>query len=332
MAEILSQGQIDELLRSLSTSEADVEEVDSTKRVKEYDFRSPKRFTREQLKIIDSIYQNFARRFASYLSGVLRVYCEAEVLQIEEQKYYEYNNALADSVLIGNYNISYPDDTLIEDQLLLVELSKTVSFSIIDRLLGGSGEGYNFTRDYTEIELSILENLMQQLVPMIKAPWASYFAIEPSLRKIETNARLGQSMNADETILLIVVNIKMQHIEGLMNICMPGSSLVELLKVLEEREVREPRKDQGDESGAKSILRSVEEGGLELTAVLGQAYIHFAEIMNLRPGDVIELDKNVNSPIVLVEGKKPWFYGSLGVRKQKKAVKILDYYEKRGKL
>ncbi|MDR1961482.1 MAG: flagellar motor switch protein FliM, partial [Gracilibacteraceae bacterium] len=155
MAEILSQSQIDELLKSLSSGETPIEEDDTKIRVKEYDFRSPKRFTREQLKIIDSIYQNFSRRLASYLSGVLRVYCEAEVLQIEEQKYYEYSNALADSVLIGNFNINYPEDDKIEDQLLLMELSKTVSFSIIDRMLGGSGEGYNYMRDYTEIELTI---------------------------------------------------------------------------------------------------------------------------------------------------------------------------------
>jgi flagellar motor switch protein FliM len=332
MAEILSQSQIDELLKNLSSGEAPMDEDDSKKRVKDYDFRSPKRFTREQLKIIDSIYQNFSRRLASYLSGILRVYCEAEVLQIEEQKYYEYSNALADSVLIGNFNINYPEDEKIEDQLLLMELSKTVSFSIIDRMLGGSGEGYNYMRDYTEIELTILENLLNQMGPMLRAPWASYFVIEPTLRKIETNARLGQSMNADETVLIIVINIKMQHIEGLMNICMSGASLAELLKAMDEREVREPRRDQANELGAKSILQSVEEGALELTAVLGEAHIHFADILHLRVGDVIELDKSVSSPIVLMEGKKPWFYGALGVRKQRKAVKILDYYEKRGKL
>lgn len=333
MAEVLSQSQIDELLRNINTGEVKIEDTYQVK-IKEYDFRSPKRFTREQLKIIDSIYQNYARRLSSYLSGVLRVYCEATVLQIEEQRYYEFNNALADSVLMGNLNIRYPVDEEIEDQLLLMEVSKSISFSIIDRLLGGSGSSFEVTRDYTEIEISILQTLFKAIVPLMKEPWSNYFTIEPSLTKIETNSRLVQALDADETVLIIVMNVKVNDMEGKINVCMSGASLNVLLAHLNARDGRKGKKGEQivDEMGKENILTSVKKGTLEVTAVLGTATVNLNDILNLRIGDVVELNQNVDSPITLFVGTTPWFVGALGSKKNKKAIRIADYYEKRGRL
>lgn len=337
MAEVLSQSQIDALLKGIQAGEVAIDSVDDDpkKRVKEYDFRSPKRFTREQLKLIDSVYQNYARRLASYLSGILRVYCEATVGQIEEQKYYEFNNALEDSVLMANLNIAYPEDESIEDQILLMEVSKSISFSIIDRLLGGNGEGYNISRDYTEIELSLLQNLLKQIIALMKEPWNNYFIIEPSLSRIDTNSRLVQTMDADETVLIIVINLKVNHLEGRINICMSGDSLGVLLKQLDVKNTKRQqnqKNDEVDKASRDSIMQSVEKGSLELKAILGKANLSLADVLTLHVGDVIELNQNISKPILVTVEDKPWFTGVLGVKKKKKAIKVVDYYEKRGKL
>lgn len=337
MAEVLSQSQIDALLKGIQAGEVAIDSVDDDpkKRVKEYDFRSPKRFTREQLKLIDSVYQNYARRLASYLSGILRVYCEATVGQIEEQKYYEFNNALEDSVLMANLNIAYPEDESIEDQILLMEVSKSISFSIIDRLLGGNGEGYNISRDYTEIELSLLQNLLKQIIALMKEPWNNYFVIEPSLSRIDTNSRLVQTMDADETVLIIVINLKVNHLEGRINICMSGDSLGVLLKQLDVKNTKRQqnqKNDEVDKASRDSIMQSVEKGSLELKAILGKANLSLADVLTLHVGDVIELNQNISKPILVTVEDKPWFTGVLGVKKKKKAIKVVDYYEKRGKL
>lgn len=334
MAEVLSQSQIDDLLRSINSGDVQLDSVndDPKKRVKEYDFRSPKRFTREQIKIIDSVYQNYARRLASYLSGILRVYCEASVVQIEEQKYYEFNNALADSVLMTNINVQYPEDEGVGDQTLLMEISKSISFSIVDRMLGGNGEGYNYSRDYTEIELSVLENLLKQIIVLMKEPWSSYFTIEPKLERIETNSRLIQAMDADETVLLIIINLKVKQLEGMINVCMPGSSLMAILNQLAEKDRKHDKNVEVDERERQSIMMSVEEGDLEIQALLGKVNLSLADVLTLHVGDVIELDHSVDSPVTLMVKGNPWFSGTLGVKKRKKAVKIIDYYEKRGKL
>lgn len=332
MAEILSQSQIDALLASLSTGETKMEE-EPHKKVKEYDFRSPKRFTREQLKWIDGIYQNYSRRLSSYLSGVLRVFCETEIVQLEEQKFYEFNNALEDSVLLANINIHYEDEAKLDDQLLLMEVSKPISYSIIDRLLGGNGSGYQINREYTEIELSILQNLFNQIIPLMREPWNGYFKIDPKLRKIDTNSRLGQAMDADETVLIITIRIKVEELDGLINFCMSGTDLSSLLKQHEENVKSSSKKERTDEEekGKHFIMNSIEDGELELAAYLGNAHIDLTDILQLQVGDVIELNQNVQEPVVITVGGTPWFSASLGVKKRKKAVKILDKYStKRG--
>ena len=86
MAEQLSQSQIDALLKRMSSGDTAIKEEES--KVKEYDFKSPKKFTKEQFKALDSLHETFSRLLASYLSGLLRVVCDIEVLQIEEQRYY----------------------------------------------------------------------------------------------------------------------------------------------------------------------------------------------------------------------------------------------------
>lgn len=115
MAEQLSQSQIDALLKRMSSGEMDVQEP--TRKIREYDFRSPKKFTKEQLKALDSLHETFSRMVASYFSGLLSTACEIEVVQIEEQRYYEYSNALPDQLLITLLNMKPGKITITAKQL-----------------------------------------------------------------------------------------------------------------------------------------------------------------------------------------------------------------------
>lgn len=166
MADVLSQSQIDALLNSFSSEGAkaldEIEEQVSEKKVKNYDFKMPKKFTKEQLKIIDSIFENYSRVLSSYFTGLMRVYCKVEVLQIEEQLYYEFNNALPDYVMIAMINMGITDDDIPETNCIM-ELSNPISFTMMDRLMGGSGEYTDVSRDFTEIEVGMMTNVLNKM-------------------------------------------------------------------------------------------------------------------------------------------------------------------------
>ena len=322
MAEILSQSQIDELLNNLSTGDVDIQELEaSEKKIKEYDFRSPKKITKETIKLLKGIYENYCRMVTSRLTSMLRLMCDVTVEQVEESIFHEYNNALDDYVLMGLIDVKYPDDTVSDSQILM-EISKPLSYVIIDRLLGGTGEDYEYNRDYTDIELSLLGNTLKQLVKQMGSNWESTVDIETELVKIETNSRFIQSINYNDTVVIIVLNVELNQASGKITICIPSSILDEILKMASNFTKSNKKSDQSREEQKAAIMSSIKSSILTVTGVLGSSQATLQDVLNMQIGDLIILDRNINSDIDLnVDGRK-WFEGKWGARKNKGVIKI----------
>ncbi|SDN19981.1 flagellar motor switch protein FliM [Acetanaerobacterium elongatum] len=328
MPDILSQAQIDELLKGLNTGTLDLDEIDekaSEKKVKEYDFRSPKKFTKEQLKKLDSIYSNYTRSLSSYFTGILRMFCQLDVSQIEEQRYHEYSNALPDSVLMGVVDLNIKDSS-VADGTIIFELSRPMVFSIIDRLLGGSGDIVNIERDFTEIELSLVENVLKNMVKLFKDAWKSYTDMDPQLVGIETNSRLMQTISLDDIVLITVIDVTMRGQVGNLSVCIPAINLEEIIKKMNARSQKSDKKlDEFKENERRDIIfSSVKDSDLELTAVLGEVELTLSDVLNLQVDDIVQLDKSINDVIDIRVGTKTWLRGKMGNYKKKKAVQITE--------
>lgn len=323
MPEKLSQSQIDALLNRLNSGDVDVEAEEQQKKVKEYDFKSPKKFTKEQLKTLDGLHENFSRMLSSYFSGMLRVFCEVSVLQIEEMDYFEYNNALPDSALIGVVEMK-PADKKYSDATLLMDLSTSIGFFMIDRLLGGSGDGYNLTRDFTDIEIAILENVFQKIVTHLQDAWGSYIEISAELGSIETNSRLLQAMAPEDPVVIVAMNMKIRNLAGTMSICIPAVNLEEVIGNFSQKYTKQAKRPNITDEDAKRklIMDSLVDSDLEVKAVLDNFEMDLKEILELQVDDVIPLAKNINSDVCVMVDDTPWFTAKLGEVKVKKAVKL----------
>ncbi len=333
MPEILSQSQIDSLLNSLiggAAEEAAPEEVveslvtDTGKKIKNYDFRSPKLFTREQLKLLFSIYENYARLLSSHITGVLQTYTHVEIVEIEEQHYYEFSNALPDSVLIGLIDFDVNDSE--EEDLVIMDISKDIGYASIDRLLGGSGLPLGTDREYTEIELGILEYFFKGIVVLMKNVWLDYLEIAPRLTKMETNSRILQGIGPDENVVIVVMNILVNETQGKINICIPAVTLDVLFKKKSAQTKRNLRKtDQLTEAQRKAdILKAIDETELQLRGVLGKVELLSHELINLEVGDIIKLYKPANALVDLYVEETPWFKGEMGALKKNRAIAIRE--------
>ena len=322
MAEILSQSQIDELLNNLSSGDVNIQELEANdKKIKEYDFRSPKKITKETIKLLKGIYENYCRMVTSRLTSMLRLMCDVTVEQVEESIFHEYNNALDDYVLMGLIDVKYPDNTIADSQILM-EVSKPLSFVIIDRLLGGNGEEYEHDRDYTDIELTLLGNMMKQLVKQMGSNWESTIEIETDLAKIETNSRFIQSINYNDTVVIVVLNVSVNQSTGKINLCIPSSILEEILKKASNYSKNIKKSDQSREEQRDAIMGSIKSSELTVTGVLGKAQATLQDVLNMQAGDLIILDRNINKDIdINVDGRK-WFEGKWGTRKNKGVIKI----------
>ncbi|HAN44334.1 MAG TPA: flagellar motor switch protein FliM [Ruminococcaceae bacterium] len=326
MPEVLSQSQIDALLKELSSGSLAAEEMDamsSGKKVKEYDFRSPKKFTKEQLKTMNSIHENYSRLLSSYFTGILRLFSQVSVLSIEEQRYFDYNNALPDNVFVGIIDMK-PSNTNLSDCLIMVEISKNISFAIIDRLLGGTGETLDDDREFTEIEITLMEHTLRQMLRMLKESWSNYIEVDPILLSIETNSRLIQTIGPDEIIVIVVLEAVVRGQKGTITICLPAINLEELMSGMSSKNLRLNRKVDEFKEAIKrdTILAQIKESTMEVKGTLGTVELTLSDILNLQVDDIIKLDKDISSDITVSVGKYEWFTGKLGVRKGKKAIKI----------
>ena len=327
MAEVLSQQQIDELLGNLQSGNADINEIEKkteARKVKDYDFLSPKKFTREQIRLLKNIFDSFARLLSLYLSGQLRISCKVDVMQVEEEEYREFSNALNDSTLITLFGL-HSSTYSVEDKQILLEMSRPISFCILDKMLGGDGSGYRIDRDYTEIEISVLKYLFKQLCTLMKNAWTNYFDVSFSMDSIETNPQLVQVIQQDESVAIVALEITMNDLKGNLNICLPSNSLEDIFKRYDAKFVKVNKKD--DPKTAKhrreSIMRRLGDTPLTVSAVLGGASVPMKELLDLRPGDIIPLDSKVEPGAITVNvGRFHWFKGTVGMSKRNYAVRI----------
>lgn len=326
MADVLSQSQIDALLNSINSPQAAEEEEkiadEENRKIKKYDFKTPKKFTRDRLKLLFSVYENFARVVSSYLTSMMRISCQVEMLDIEEQKYFEFNNALSENDIVAMVDGSVNDGKN-ESETIMMQMSNSVIYTLIDRMIGGTGQASDDTSGgFTDIEISLFENIMVHLLPIMEETWQNYFDVNFKFDKVETNPRLIQSIQADEIVVIVVLNIEMNESSGTFNICVPGTILESLFKLSEQANAMMKKRGENGEVSKEEILSNIKDSTLQVRAFLGEANILLEDVYALKPGDVINLKKPKESEVAVYIEDKPWYKGRLGEKKGNVAIKI----------
>ncbi|MEF9941545.1 MAG: FliM/FliN family flagellar motor switch protein [Lachnospiraceae bacterium] len=328
MAEVLSQSQIDALLNSLGgdsdeTSEpTPIEEQGKDKNYRKYDFYSPKKFTKERLKIITSVYDNYARIATSQINSLFRVSSEVEILTVEEQRYYEFGNALNESDILTLVDVKLPDNS--KNPPLLIHASTPVMVNLIDRMLGSTGEAVpvDETYNYTEIELVLYERIIRYFIAILKDAWANYVKLDFQFSRLEKNPSMFQDIGVDETIVIIVLEVKMKGASGRISICAPGNLLLSIFTIMDRRKHISLDEDGDNRGNREEIMDNVKNSVLDVSAKLGEVQLDLEEVSQFRVGDVINLNKPQDATVqVAIEGQ-PWFTGQLGVHNRKMAIKI----------
>ena len=333
MAEALSQSQIDALLSSMANGGFEEEKKETTpeKKYRKYDFYSPKKFTKDKLKILSNIYENYARLLNARVNGLLRMNSQVEIVSVEEQRYYEFSNALRENDILTLLNVHLPNGAEeIEEVPTVVFMNAEVMLLMIDRMLGASGEEVpNISLDYkyTDLELALYRDIISHFIRIMKDGWLNYLDdVSFEIQKIERSGNMMQTVGMDETIAIVVLDITVGKITGRMNICIPETILSVVFNLIDNRNSNAGRKGNIEDT-AEEIMECIKSSTLEIKAELGQAQVNLNDIYNLHVGDVINLNKPKDSEIYLYIEDQPWFKGKLGVQNKNMAVKISGIYE-----
>lgn len=331
MAEVLSQSQIDALLNSLQGTEEQIDEIEKKEnetKYRKYDFYSPKKFTKDKLKILKSIFDNYSRIAGSQISSLFRTSSELSVITVEEQRYYEFGNALVDNDILTVVNVTLPNNS--KNPPLLINASMTLMLSLIDRMLGGMGDDNNVDESYTytEIEMALYRRVIKYIIGALKDAWSSYINLEFELGRLEENPSMFQEIGVDETIVIVVLDVEMSECTGRLNICIPGSLLMNIFEIMDKRK----HSAMGDEANSLDnkleIMNSIKASDLMVRAQVGESMITLDDVYNLHVGDVVNLNAPKDSDVQLYVEGQPWFKGQLGVHKRNVAVKIDDMVDK----
>ena len=349
MGDVLTQSQIDALLSSVQTSgnfDGPSDSADSAggaaaveisvsgkdKKYRKYNFHTPKKFTKDRLKLLRSVYENYARLISSHLTSLLRIGCEIELSEIEEQRYYEFNNALGDESLLAFIDVTLGGHDMEEDPVLIV-MSNTVMYTMLDRMLGGTGESTYSADDedqggYTDIEMAVYETVLHHVAPIMDDVWQNYLNIKFKYNKIEPNPNLIQVISIDEIVVIITFNVTVHESQGQMSICLSGNILDKVFKQLEQSSTSGSRKKESQTKDEKqNIIRGIENSILEIRAEFGSSTILMEDLYTMNVGDVLNLNVPKTSEINVNVGNRPWFKGRLGVYKDNVAVRLTGLYK-----
>lgn len=298
MGEVLSQNEIDSLLQALSTGELDVEEIKEKdeKHVKNYDFTRPAKFSKEHLRTLEIIFEHYGRLLSTNLPAYLRKTVQVEVMNSEAVTYSEFTNALSNPVLLGLVNVAPLSGSII------IEIAENLGYAIVDRMLGGLGTALDKTRDFSEIELLILERVYNVCVNLLREPWASVCEINPRLERIETNSQYAQIISPTEMIALVTLHIKIGDVEGLMNVCLPYLTLESIMDKLNTKFWYSNLQEKDEQQYTEQIESLISRARIPIKAVLGTSTISVDDFINLQLGDIIRLDTSVNQDLEVFVG------------------------------
>jgi flagellar motor switch protein FliM len=325
MGEVLSQNEIDDLLNALNTGELDVEEYKhnaSAKHVKEYDFARPSKFAKEHLRTLEIIFEHYARLVSTALPAYMRTSCQVEVINSEAVSFSEFSNALSNPILLGIMDL-YP----LKGNVLM-DFSVKIGFSIIDRLLGGKGETLDKERDFSEIELAIIEKIMVICVDLLVEPWENVVGLEPRLEKIETNSQFAQVISPTEIIALLTLNLRIGNVEGLINICIPYTCIEPIIDKLNTKFWFSQMTESNEEVYRDIIEKRIAQAQIPIKAILGKSVITVNDFINLQIGDIIKLDKKITEDIEVKVGDLEKFTAKAGLFEKKNAVQIVSILRK----
>lgn len=323
MSEVLSQQEIDNLLAALSTGELDANEIQNNeeRQVKDYDFKRPVKFSKEHLRTLEIIFEHYGRLLSTNLQVHLRKNVQVTVNSSETVTFSEFSNALSSPVILSIINFApLPGN-------ILMELSLNIGYVIIDRMLGGQGTALERAKDFSEIEMAILEKILVICMQLLREPWKNVVEIDPMLDRIETNPQFAQIIAPSDMIAIVTLNIKIGEVEGMMNVCLPYFTLEDIMDNLNTKFWYSTIHEAGDENYVEHLESLVKRVSVPIRALLGTSSISVNDFMNLQLGDIIRLDSEINGDLMVYVGNIKKFTAVPGSSKEKYAVQVTSVLE-----
>lgn len=318
----LSQNEIDALLAILPTDGGSLPE--NAERflgsVRTYDFRSPDKFSKEQIRTLQMIHENFARRLSSSLAAFLRATVNVSLVHVEQGSFVDFLQ-----------NIPSPSPTTVFklDPLpgrVMLTFDAVIATTAVDRLLGGFGHPIREHHEITDIEQSLLGSIIDYIADELEEAWRNVLTIKVSVVESTLNPQFVQVALPSDAAVFVGFEVRIRENIGVMSICIPYPVLKPIVSELSPHtwvagETREAGMYQD------GLITHLKRAAVDMSVLLGEVNVDFEDLLHLQAGDVLVLDTHVQRPLPVMLGGHKQYVGQPGTIGRQMAVQIVDVME-----
>ncbi len=325
MAETLSQSEIDALLSALSSGDlepSDIEKDEENIKIKNYDFKRPQKFSKDVIRAVEVIHDNYARIVSNYLTAQLRSNVKVKIESVEQITYEEFIHAIPSTTVLNLFRMPPLDGQII------LETNEEFVLRIFDVLAGGSGDKKPKFKELTDIEKNIIKHVNQEMISKLKLAWEDVMEVEPILDSIETNPALNQILAPNEPVALVTFSVDMFDTSLLINICIPYLSIEKVLDNLVIKNWFSTTDNEQGEEVKANINKTIKNVDVAMKAVLGETKISVNDFLNLFTGDIVTLDRSYDSTVDIYVEDELLFKAKPGLKGKNKAAQIIEYIDK----
>ncbi len=325
MAKILSQEEIDALLTTVTAGESDQTDDafadDKLRSVVAYDFKHPNRVSKDQIRTLENMHDNFAGHFGSSLSGMLRTIVDVDLVSVDQITYSEFIMSLVSPSC--TYTFTAPP----LEGLCLVDYNPTLTFAIIDRMFGGHGKILESERELTGIERAVMSNLVKRMYGELARSWEHLVEIDIDQKSFETNPQFIQIVPPGETVVVISFQIKLFQSTGLLTICYPYVSLEPVIGKLSAQNWIDATKKKNVEDDRKTNVFNVRKVNAAVSGILLNSTIKMRDVLALQIGDVIPSEQAISQPIDVWVNRRKKFIARPGLSGKRRAFQVVEVFD-----
>lgn len=321
MADVLSQQEIDALLSALNNGELQASDVTEEKtKVKAYDFRRAMRYSKEQLRSVMRIHENFTSMLTSYLSAQLRTFVKVEIDLVDQVNYQEFIASIPSRTILNVYDVKPMNGKMV------LEMNPQVAYALLERLLGGQGESFTFNGSLTEIETVLMQKIFSQVAEIYQDVWRNIENMQVRWDEIESNPQFLQIAAQNDTVIVIALRTTIGETSGMMTLCLPHLIVEPILPKLSSHQLLSAMSKTTGQQDEK-LKHSLDTVSVPVSAELGRATLQVSDLINLQVGDVIGIE---TGPLKVKVGHLTRFLGNPGQQKGRYAVQIDQVIETEG--
>ena len=312
---ILDQAEIDALIHGVDTGAVNTEAAPTPGEIRSYDFNNQMRIVRGRMPTLEMINERFARLFRVSLYNLLRRSPEISLAPVAIKKFSEYVHTLHVPTNLNLVKINPFRGTA------LIMIDPKLVFAVVDSFFGGTGRHAKIEgRDFTATEQRIIHMLLRSVFSDLHEAWAHVATIEVEYLQSEINPHFANIVSPSEIVVITSFHVDLDGVGGELHVTMPYAMIEPLREILDSG-MASDRVDK-DERWMHTLREEIEDAEVELTTLLGRTSITLGDLLNLKPGDVINCD--FTGKVLVLAEDVPMFRGSFGLSRGRQAIKFED--------